>query len=349
MPENKLQPAKKNISPDWLVSGVLSRLGDLFDRWTGRNWQPSSSLAASEIIERLKKLLDSEAKDLGAKGKFVPHNIKLKIQWDKFSTDAQTGLEKLKDELLVAAVDHINDRRYHTYAPIDLEIKPDYFTNGIKLQTSFEKFAVEQEREGALNVTMPELKNVLIAPVEEDTPEIDREIYVAQFALDEKIRKVELSFVEKQRRQVGRSKQNDLWIDDASVSKIHAAFILNSEKQLMIADTGSTNGTFINEQRIAYGKAHLLMEGDELKFGGVKVNLTHITEGFVWEESSVDEENTEISPLPFKEMAQSDFSTGEKIFAEDNQIKDDDHLVDNFKTKKDLLQTRGKIVLEGSE
>lgn len=349
MPENKLQPAKKNISPDWLVSGVLSRLGDLFDRWTGRNWQPSSSLAASEIIERLKKLLDSEAKDLGAKGKFVPHNIKLKMQWDKFSTNAQTGLEKLKDELLVAAIDHINDRRYHTYAPIDLEIKPDYFTNGIKLQTSFEKFAVEQEREGALNVTMPKLKNVLIAPVEEVTPEPDREIYAIQFALDEKIRKVELSFVEKQRRQVGRSKQNDLWINDASVSKIHAAFVLNSEKQLMIADTGSTNGTFINEQRIAYGKAHLLMEGDELKFGNVKVNLTHITEGFVWEEPSVDEEITEVSPLPVKETVQRDFLIEEKILAKNNRLKDDDYSVDSFETKKDSLHTRGEIVLGSGE
>lgn len=302
MPENKLSPTKKSLSPDWFVGGILTRLGEMFDRWTGRNWQPSSSLAASEIIERLKRLLDSEVRDLGAKGKFVPHNIKLKMQWDKFSTDAQTGLEKLKDELLVAAIDHINDRRYHTYAPIELEIMPDYFTEGIKLTSSFEKFADEQEPEGALNVTMPDLKNVLIAPLEEIAAAPAAEIFIAEFTVFGKVRKVELSFVEKQRRSVGRTKQNDLWIDDPSVSKLHAAFVLSSERQLLLADTGSTNGTFINGQRIAYGKANLIIDGDKFKFGNVEVNLTHIKEGIVREDLLTDEDDTQVSFLTNKEI-----------------------------------------------
>src|SRR4028119_1765285 len=102
-------PTKKSFSPDWLVRGVLSKLGETFDRLTGRNWKPSSSLATSELIERLKKLLDSEVKDTDGKGRFVPHNIKLKMQWDKFSTDAEDALKKLQNELLTAAIDHIND------------------------------------------------------------------------------------------------------------------------------------------------------------------------------------------------------------------------------------------------
>ncbi|MBA2606318.1 MAG: FHA domain-containing protein [Acidobacteria bacterium] len=349
MPENKLSPTKKSFSPDWFVGGILTRLGDMFDRFAGRNWQPSSSLAASEIIERLKRLLDSEVKDLGAKGKFVPHNIKLKMQWDKFSIDAQTSLEKLKNELLVAAIDHINDRRYHTYAPIELEIMPDYFTDGIKLQTSFEKFADDQEPEGALNVTMPDLKNVLIAPLEEVAVAPAAEIYIAELTVYGKIRKVELAFIEKQRRSVGRTKQNDLWIDDESVSKLHAAFVLNSERQLMLADTGSTNGTFINGQRIAYGKAHLIIEGDKLKFGTVEVNLTHIKEGVILEDSSTDEDDTQISLLTNKEIVQNDFSTGDEILAENNMSKDNDFSVDGFKKKNDLLQTHEEIVLETGE
>lgn len=60
-------------------------------------------------------------------------------------------------------------------------------------------------------------------------------------------------------------------IDDASVSKIHASLVLNAENQLMVADTGSTNGTFINGQRIAYGKAFMINDGDMVKFGTVEV------------------------------------------------------------------------------
>src|SRR4051812_47691782 len=146
--------SKKTISPDWLVSGVLTKLGDTFDKLTGRGWKPSSSLATSELIERLKKLLDAEVKETDGKGRFVPHNIKLKMQWDKFSTDSEDGLKKLQNELLTAAIDHINDNRYHTYAPLKVEVKPDYFTDGVKLLASFDEFMAD-EKEVELNVTVP--------------------------------------------------------------------------------------------------------------------------------------------------------------------------------------------------
>lgn len=272
MPDEKLIPAKKSFSPDWLVRGVLSKIGETFDRLTGRNWKPSSSLATSELTERLKKLLDSEAKGVDGREKFVPHNIKLKMQWDKFSIDAENSLKKLEHELLTAAVDHINDRRYHTFAPMKLEIKPDYFIEGVKLLASFDNFA-DDEREAVVNVTIPDLKNVRIALAEEIVIEPEREIYTAEFTVGNEIRKVKLAFAERQRRSVGRTKENDLWIDDASVSKIHAALVLNSERQLLVADTGSTNGTFINNERIAYGKATPLKDDDRLRFGTIEIAL----------------------------------------------------------------------------
>jgi hypothetical protein len=96
------------------------------------------------------------------------------MQWDKFSTDADDALKKLEYELLTAAIDHINDRRYHTYAPMKLEIKPDYFTEGVKLQASFDEFG-DDEREGELNVSFPSLKNINIAPAEEKKIEVEKE------------------------------------------------------------------------------------------------------------------------------------------------------------------------------
>src|SRR5687767_11726595 len=138
MPDNPQAP-KKSITPDWLVQGALTKIGDTFDRLTGRRWRPSSSLATSGLIERMKSLLDAEAQPDEEGRKFVPHNIKLKMQWDKFSTDSEDGLRKLEHELLTAAVDHINDQRYYTHAPLKLEVKPDYFTQGVKLFVSFDK------------------------------------------------------------------------------------------------------------------------------------------------------------------------------------------------------------------
>ncbi len=300
MPDKIETPTKKSISPDWLVRGVLTKVGEIFDTLTGRSWKPASSLATSELVEKLKKLLDAEARETDGEGKFVPHNIKLKMQWDKFSTDAEAALKNLEHELLIAAVDHINDCRYHTFAPMKLEIMPDYFTEGVKLSAGFDNLA-ENESAAAVNVSVPDLKNVVIAPVAEVESAPAKEIYIAEFIAEGKTKRIEMAFADGQRSSVGRTKENDLSIDDASVSKIHAAFVLGSERQLMVADTGSTNGTFINGQRIAYGKAIPLNDGDKLKFGTVEVALEHIVqaiaETFEVSDNAPEDESFEANTL----------------------------------------------------
>lgn len=269
-------PTRKSFSFDWLVSGTLTKLGAMFDELTGRNWKPASSLATSEIVERLKVLLDNEAQDLGIKGKFVPHNIKLLMQWDKFSTDASDSLRKLEQELLTAAIDHINDRRFHTYAPLNIEIKTDYFTEGVKLQASFDKFAVDRAApEVSFNMAAADLKNVVVAAPAEAEPE--PEIYRASFTIGDNVRETKLTFLGNSRLSVGRTKENALSIDDPSVSKLHASLVINADGRLLVADTGSTNGTFSGAERIAYGKAFPVGSGEAIKFGSVVVAFEHLT------------------------------------------------------------------------
>ena len=271
----KIKSKTKN-SFDWFIHGILTKFGDVFDRFTGRGWKPSSSLATSELIERLKVLLDAEARDAEAGRKFVPHNIKLKMQWDKFSTDSEASLKKLENELIAAVIDHINDNRYHTYAPLELEIKPDYFTEGVKLLAGFDKFA-EQEGEIEVNVTVPDLKNVVLTPPEETPIEAPKEVFTAEYTIGGTAKQSKLVFFDKKRFSVGRNRENDLSIEDASVSKIHASLVLSGDDQLLVSDTGSTNGTFVNEARIPYGKAFPINKGDKVKFGTVEVSFTRVT------------------------------------------------------------------------
>lgn len=289
MDENNKLAAKRNYSFDWFIRGVLTKFGDVFDRLTGRGWRPSSSLATSELIERLKKLLDAEALDAEGGRKFVPHNIKLKMQWDKFSTDSESSLKKLENELLAAVIDHINDNRYHTYAPLKLEIKPDYFTEGVKLLAGFDKFA-EERGEIEVNVTVPDLKNVLLTPPEEIQVAPAEEVFLAEFTFGGKAKQIRLVFSDKKRISVGRNKENDLSIEDQSVSKIHASLVLNGENQLLVSDTGSTNGTFVNDRRIPYGKALAINEGDRVKFGTVEVTFNRLTPEPVSSEIAAEED-----------------------------------------------------------
>lgn len=273
MPEVKTAQ-NKGFSVDWLVKGTLTKLGDIFDRLTGRGWKPSSSLATSELIERLKMLMDSEVRKNDADGRsYVPHNIKLKMQWDKFSTDSDESLRKLENEFLVAAIDHINDRHYYTYAPLSIVVKPDYFTSGVKLYLSFDKLEAEGA-EAELQVTVDEPKGVDVLPEAETRKSAGR--LTVSFTAADKPAVKEFLIEEGRRLGVGRTKENDIAIDEPSVSKAHASLMLGKDAHLVVADTGSTNGTFVRGERIPYGKAIGLSPGDDLMFGTVRVKL-HLT------------------------------------------------------------------------
>ena len=336
--------SKKKISIEWLMRGVLTKIGDTFDRLTGRRWSPSSSLATSELIEKLKKLLDTEIKDLGAKGKFVPHNIKLKMQWDKFSTDSEEAIQRLENELKIATIDHINDNRYHTYAPLHLEITPDYFTEGVKLLVSFDKFD-EEKREAAVNVTVPQIKvgDYLPELPPEALPEPEAEIFIANFTVNDKAKRVELTFKQKQRRTVGRSKENDLAIEDPSVSKMHGALVFNSERQLLVADTGSTNGTFINDQRIAYGRAFPVSAADKVKFGNIEVVFQFVpreAEEPPLQEVMTNQPQTEAYSVSQRDIQTIAFNSNEDLAVKTENLPQTVNKTENIQARENVPETR---------
>ncbi len=266
----KPSSTKRQISPDWLVQGILTKIGDTFDRLTGRGWKPSSSLATSELVERLKKLVDSEVRESGDKRKYVPHNIKLKMQWDKFSTDSEGSLKKLETELLTALVDHINDKRYYTYAPIALEVKPDYFTSGVKLFAAFEK-SDDDERETAIDISLPGFREDSLTASQASLTAAGQATVTVRFELQGQSIQKQLTFEDGKRLTLGRTKENDLTVDDTSVSKMHASLMLTADRHFVVADTGSTNGTFIDGERISYGKAVTFSGGQKLKLGTVEL------------------------------------------------------------------------------
>lgn len=264
---NQNEPSQNgNLSLDWIVRGILTTLGDIFDRATGRGWRPSSSLATSELIEKLKVVLDNEAVTDENGRVLVPHNIRLNMQWDKFSADSESSLQMLQNELLVAAVDHINDRKYYTKAPIRLDVRPDYFTSGVVLRVSFEEFGKE-EVETALQLDRPS------EPKASQSEENRRFRIEASFSIGGRLVSQTIDISPGQRLSIGRSATNDLVIDDESVSKIHASLFIDSDGRMRVADTGSTNGTFIEGKRISYGKSHEAGRNKLITFGGITVKL----------------------------------------------------------------------------
>lgn len=68
---------------------------------------------------------------------------------------------------------------------------------------------------------------------------------------------------------VGRIAENDLQIEDISVSSRHAVLTL-IHGDYVLRDTGSTNGTRLNGQELEPETDHRLQDGDTILFGKVE-------------------------------------------------------------------------------
>ena len=67
--------------------------------------------------------------------------------------------------------------------------------------------------------------------------------------------------------EIGRSSRSDLPIDQESISRHHARLSWDGLRHV-IEDLGSTNGTFVNDKKIAPWVAASLTDGDRLGLGG---------------------------------------------------------------------------------
>jgi pSer/pThr/pTyr-binding forkhead associated (FHA) protein len=76
---------------------------------------------------------------------------------------------------------------------------------------------------------------------------------------------------------VGRTRNQDIVIAHASVSKFHAMFRTRQEgitSQLELADAGSRNGTWVNDQRlIIRGPAVPVHRDDRIRFADIALTL----------------------------------------------------------------------------
>jgi hypothetical protein len=269
--EQKPQGSKKREEalPERLLRRALERVGDVVDRKFGRTVDPRGGLTTSQLIERMKKLIDERVRDEGRKGRIAPHHLRLKIEWGTHSEAPPEIIKELEHEILAAAIDHINDHRYRTMATMNVETEVDIFTTGISVDPTFGEF--EEDLRAADEAKRAEELEVPHRSAFEKIAPIN---LIARITIQDNAREVPLALIPGGRRlSVGRVADNELSLNDASVSKIHAALTMNAQGTLLVADTGSTNGTFINGRRIAYGEARQIEDGDVVSFGDVEVRF----------------------------------------------------------------------------
>ena len=269
--QNPSKPGRDTVLPERLMRRVLEGVGDVVDRKLGRTIDPKSGLTTDQLVQRMNALIDQRVRNDKTRGRIAPHHLKLKVEWGKHSETPPEITRRLETEMLAAAIDHINDSRYRTLAPVTIETEVDIFTNGISILPTFGEFEEELRQE--------DLQRQLGPHGDKPHPEtaFGGVSMAARLSQPEGAREVTLEFIPGGKRvSVGRGTDNDLYLNHSSVSKIHAALKMDQLGTLLVADTGSTNGTHINGQRIPYGEARPIAEGDVVAFGDVEVRFRRV-------------------------------------------------------------------------
>jgi hypothetical protein len=264
-------PKRDEALAERLMRRVLDRVGAVVDRSLGRTVEPQSGFTTTRLIERMNRLIDERVRNDPKRGRIAPHVMKLKVEWGTHSEAPPESVRELENEVLAAAIDHINDQRLRTLAPVEVETLVDIFTTGIAVDPGYGAFEEELQREdeerarAASAVAVP---SASLGAAEKNVA-VQARIQIGKEAED-----ATLSFKPGGRRlSVGRATDCDLSLAHPSVSKIHAAILLNREGTLLVSDTGSVNGTYINGRRINYGEARQLEDGDVVGFGDVEVRF----------------------------------------------------------------------------
>jgi len=269
--EQNQSPKRRSdtILPERLMRRVLEGVGDVVDRKLGRTVDPATGLTTDQIILRMNRAIDVKVRDEKGKGRIAPHHLKLKIEWGTHSETPPEVTKRLETEILAAAIDHINDQRYRTFAPVEIETEVDIFTKGISVDPTFGELEEQPQRQ--------DLEKKLGKPIKAPHAEKSEVPMVARITQPEGSKEVELVFVAGGRRlNVGRGTDNDLYLNHPSVSKVHAALKMDAGQNLLVADTGSTNGTHINGVRIPYGESRPIADGDVIAFGEVEARFRKI-------------------------------------------------------------------------
>src|ERR1044071_6936122 len=149
MAEEQNQTPKRRrdtIVPERLMRRMLEGVGDAVDRKLGRT-AGTEGLSTDNLIRRMNALIDERARNDKRRGRIAPHHLKLKVEWGKHSETTPEVTKRLEQEVLAAAIDHINDSRYRTLAPVSIETEVDIFTKGIAVDPTFGEFETQLQKE----------------------------------------------------------------------------------------------------------------------------------------------------------------------------------------------------------
>jgi pSer/pThr/pTyr-binding forkhead associated (FHA) protein len=220
-----------------------------------------SEVQPVELASAVRRAMDDRAAVMGHGRTMVPNLYTIELSGTDF--ERLSGYEEaLSDELVAAAQEHADSQRYQPGGPVQISFhRDDELETGVfRVRPATSRRSIAPSTEAPRRETVPPAQNApVVAPPRRPTTSpvarpwlvIDGERYPLIGA----------------HTVIGRDELADVVLDDPGISRRHCEIrVTNDGPHLVtsVRDLGSTNGTFVNGERITSTR---LDEGDEITIG----------------------------------------------------------------------------------
>jgi hypothetical protein len=227
---------------------ALERLGEAIEKKIPASG-PEDPLDVEELIQRLQEAIDQNVRQDETTSRIVaPNRLSVLLTYEERGRLGNRQIEDLSRKLETAARDFIANRRYQTAGTVKLDVGCDFLAKATLVKASFEAGADE---------TVLDHGPARVIELESS---------------DGRTFRIELA-ADGLPAYLGRAAGNAVHLDDHSVSRFHCSLSLGPQDEILIADLGSSNGTWVNNEIVSTGEVRVVEPGDEVGVGDVRLRL----------------------------------------------------------------------------
>jgi hypothetical protein len=245
-----------------LFKKVLERIGSSVDEKLAPDearLPPHEVGALAAALERaIESHLEADARGIR---RLAPDRFQVLLTYEQNARLSDGDRQSLARELAATAYEHVVNHRYETRARLYVEVGCDLFARAPHVDATFSAAPGETGKD-AVHEVRPTAAGEVKAPRSSESD------YQFVGPGGKPVVRVQLQ-PGGDPVTIGRAAGNRLLIDHESVSKFHATVALTRDNRLLVADLGSTNGTFVNRESSPIDRAREIAPGDTVVFGEV--------------------------------------------------------------------------------
>lgn len=242
--------------------GVLDRFEKGVERVVSSAFAKAfrSEVKPVEIASAIRKDMDDRAASFSRGRTVVPNTFDVELGESDHERVVEWGEDALADEIIAAAAEHAREQGFSLVGPlaVTFSAKPDLETGRFRVHSSTVRAGGEQGaqqpsqrgQQGAAG-QQQSWTGTVPAPPRHPLIDIDGKRYL----------------LTSETTVLGRGNESDIVVDDTGVSRRHVE-IRRTPRGVVVTDLGSTNGTFVEGNRIT---AATLVDGNTVTMGRTRL------------------------------------------------------------------------------